>query len=180
MGDYFQKVYGVRLRYPFLPCINAKGKKAKKGPEYYPLEMCDIVARQPVRGKLADNEVASMIRATAQPAPDTFRTISDTFKNVRGQFDPDLASVGLAIEDKMMKVPIRVVNNPPLNYKDGRARIKDGAWNPMRFQHVRKINTWLIGLFSSRRDEKYLNDLHKFAGQMQQVKYGSIFLRQHF
>ena len=79
------------------------GKKAKGGPEYYPLEMCSIVARQPVRGKLGDQEVANMIRASAKPATDTFKTISDNFKAVRGQFDPDLASVGLTIEDKMLK-----------------------------------------------------------------------------
>ena len=65
--------------------------------------MCHIVARQPVRGKLADMEVANMIRASAQPATETFKTISNNFKAVRANFDPELAEVGLQIEDKMCK-----------------------------------------------------------------------------
>ena len=65
--------------------------------------MCQLVDRQPVRGKLADTEVANMIRASAQPAPATFQTISSNFKSIRGQFDGDLAGIGLKVEEKMMK-----------------------------------------------------------------------------
>ena len=65
--------------------------------------MCHIVAHQPVRGKLGDQEVANMIRASAQPAIDTFKTISDNFKKVRAQFDGDLASIGMQVSEKMIK-----------------------------------------------------------------------------
>ena len=65
------------------------------------MELCRIVARQPVRGKLADNEVAGMIKCSAQPADDTFRRISETMRSVRNKFDEDLASIGLEISNNM-------------------------------------------------------------------------------
>ena len=67
------------------------------------MELCHLVAHQPVRGKLADQEVANMIRASAQPAIETFKTISETFKCIRGQFDGDLATIGMQVSEKMIK-----------------------------------------------------------------------------
>lgn len=43
IADYFARTHGIRLQYPDLPCINVK---SLKNPEYYPMEMCDIVAMQ--------------------------------------------------------------------------------------------------------------------------------------
>ena len=43
IADYFARNHGIRLQYPDLPCINVK---SLKNPEYYPMEMCDIVAMQ--------------------------------------------------------------------------------------------------------------------------------------
>ena len=72
--DYFSQKFG-RMRCNFMPCINTKCKiiisdsaflfnfdnLASKNPEYYPIELCRIVGGQPVRGKLADQEVSGMI-----------------------------------------------------------------------------------------------------------------------
>ena len=118
--DYFLKTYGMRLTYGHMPCINTKGKtfirsltllsdiiflgkNAKSGPELYPLEVCRLVARQPVRGKLNDNEVAAMIRASAQPADETFKAIKDTMQDARKTFDTDLSSIGLEVSTNMEK-----------------------------------------------------------------------------
>ena len=43
VADYFMRTHGIRLQYPDLPCINVK---SVRNPEYYPLEMCYIVAMQ--------------------------------------------------------------------------------------------------------------------------------------
>ena len=86
------------------------GKNCKTGPEYYPLEFCNIVARQPVRGKLSDREVAAMIRTASQPADETFKKIRDTMKDVRECFDSDLASIGLQVHDKMTEGTATEIN----------------------------------------------------------------------
>ena len=76
---------------------------ANKNPEYYPIELCRIVGGQPVRGKLADQEVSGMIRAVATPAPHTFDRIRDLMNKVKPEFEGDLASVGVEVERKMVK-----------------------------------------------------------------------------
>ena len=43
VADYYNRALGIRLQYPHLPCINVK---SLKHPEYYPMELCDIVAMQ--------------------------------------------------------------------------------------------------------------------------------------
>ena len=43
IADYFYRTHGIRLQFPDLPCINVK---SLKHPEYYPMEMCDIVSMQ--------------------------------------------------------------------------------------------------------------------------------------
>ena len=43
IADYFARTHGIRLQHPDLPCINVK---SLKHPEYYPMEMCDIVSMQ--------------------------------------------------------------------------------------------------------------------------------------
>ena len=43
VADYFMRTHGIRLQFPRLPCINVK---SLRNPEYYPLEMCHIVAMQ--------------------------------------------------------------------------------------------------------------------------------------
>ena len=48
VADYFIRK-GERLEFPQLPCVST-GKKDH--PEYYPMECCHIVARQPVKGEL--------------------------------------------------------------------------------------------------------------------------------
>ena len=65
--------------------------------------MCRVSPGQPVRGKLADQEVSGMIRAVATPAPETFNRIKNTYNQVKGQFEQDLASIGVEIEPKMVK-----------------------------------------------------------------------------
>ena len=46
IADYFARTHGIRLQYPDLPCINVK---SLKHPEYYPMEMCDILPMQVTR-----------------------------------------------------------------------------------------------------------------------------------
>ena len=65
--------------------------------------MCWIVANQPVRGKLGDQEIAAMIRGSAQPAPDTFGKVAGVFRQIKGEFTSDLAGIGLEVEEKMQQ-----------------------------------------------------------------------------
>jgi len=83
-----------------------------------------------------------MIRAVATPAPVTFNRIRDMMNYVNPQFDADLASVGIEVDSKMVKVPARILECPDLRYTDGSARINQGAWNPQIFHNTNPIEYW--------------------------------------
>merc|ERR1719259_94384 len=135
IADYFARTHGIRLQYPDLPCINVK---LLKHPEYYPMEMCDILPMQPVKEKLKDQEVASMIRHCAKPAPDTMRACADDFRFMKESLRQDLDLIGMDVADQPTKVPCRILPAPRLRYKSRAAEIRDGQWRPDEFRFIKK------------------------------------------
>ncbi|CBY13540.1 unnamed protein product [Oikopleura dioica] len=139
VADYYQNKYEA-LRNPKLPCINTAGKNAR--PEFFPIEFCSIMGRQPVKGKLNDREVASMIKFASQPAPETFKEISGAMAQKRKLFEQDFRVAGLEIEDKMVKAEARVLQEPKVNYANGAAQMREGSWNPLRFVKPAQAKRW--------------------------------------
>ncbi|CAG5085393.1 Oidioi.mRNA.OKI2018_I69.PAR.g10882.t1.cds [Oikopleura dioica] len=139
VADYYRNKYGP-LRFPKLPCINTAGKNAR--PEYYPIEFCHIMGRQPVKGKLADREVAAMIKFSSQPAPDTFREIGNAMNEKRALFEQDFKIAGLKVDEKMVRTDARVLDAPELHYGNGTAQIRNGSWNPLCFVKPAQAKRW--------------------------------------
>ena len=130
-----------------------------------------------------------MIRAVATPAPVTFNRIRDMMNYVKPQFEADLASVGIEVNEKMVKgncfefwwtfrikvlninliVPARILDCPDLRYKDGSARIYQGAWNPQIFHNTKPIEYWFAISFGTRQPERNMRDLNGLVGSLQQV-----------
>jgi len=139
VADYYRNKHEP-LKYPKLPCINTAGKKAR--PEFFPIEFCSIMGRQPVKGKLNDREVASMIKFASQPAPDTFKEISGAMAQKRKLFEQDFRVAGLEIDEKMVKADARILEEPKVNYANGAAQMRDGSWNPLRFVKPAQAKRW--------------------------------------
>ncbi|CBY43591.1 unnamed protein product [Oikopleura dioica] len=139
VADYYRNKYEA-LKYPKLPCINTAGKKAR--PEFFPIEFCSIMGRQPVKGKLNDREVASMIKFASKPAPDTFKEISGAMAEKRKLFEQDFRVAGLEIEEKMVRAEARVLEEPKVNYANGAAQMREGSWNPLRFVKPASAKRW--------------------------------------
>ena len=72
---------------------------------------------QPVKGKLSDQEVANMIRATAKPATDTMKACASAVKEeIRPNLGPELERLGLELSQKPARVDARILRPPQVKW----------------------------------------------------------------
>ena len=91
-----------------------------------------------MKEKLKDQEVASMIRHCAKPAPDTMRACADDFRFMKESLRQDLDLIGMDVADQPSKVPCRILQAPRLRYKSRTAEIRDGQWRPDEFRFIKR------------------------------------------
>ena len=66
-------------------------------------------------------------------------------------------------------MPARILDCPDLRYKDGSARINQGAWNPQIFHNTKPIEYWFAISFGTRQPERNMRDLNGLVASLQQV-----------
>ncbi|KAI9004613.1 Piwi domain-containing protein [Gaertneriomyces semiglobifer] len=130
VADYFKKVYGVTLKYPHLPCINAV--KSRTDPRYIPLEIVRVEEKQLYRKTLDMNQSRKMIDITCQPPYVRSKNILSAYDRFQSPADL-LSAFQMQVSRQMANVPARLLDTPILKYGPGsREQIvtpKDGAWN---------------------------------------------------
>lgn len=172
VADYYRRQHQT-LRFPHLPCINARGRNASRK-EFYPLEFCRLVARQPVKGKLDDQEVANMIKMAALPAPQTFKEIKSSMAEAKQVFENDFRKAGVEIDEKMMKVGGRILEAPAIQYGDGNADTRSGAWNPRMFINAASAKKWtacFLREYGGRDQHQQESTVWRFCDMLKHVGY---------
>ncbi|KER27546.1 hypothetical protein T265_13773, partial [Opisthorchis viverrini] len=124
VASYFETKYGIRLKYPELPCV--KSKKDKE--EYFPMELLDILPFQAPKASKAD--VASqVIRLAAVQPRDRFREIH-SFLSVMLQSGEGLFNkFGVKVSQNLVKVTGRILPLPKADFGRGDIPITRGKWN---------------------------------------------------
>ena len=61
VADYFLQRYGIRLRYPNLPCLRCGAKGI-----FFPMEVCNVAEGQRHLRKLSETQTANMIKITCK------------------------------------------------------------------------------------------------------------------
>ncbi|KAM6499862.1 argonaute-like protein [Amanita muscaria] len=150
--QYFQRKYSIKLKHPTdLPVVSLGviDKNGTKSHNWVPAELCDIVVGLPRRGKLSDVETSNMIRFACNTPGTNARDIVETGLPILG-FTSNSSSVlnsfGIEIENKMSGIPARVLPPPRLAYREGRAEMKEGAWNILnvKFQLGAQVRPWWV------------------------------------
>ena len=186
VADYFAVQKQIHLKHPggklftvfrFLyrfvvsaMCINTK---SRQNPEWYPIELCHVVANQPYKGALGEQEVTAMIKCAAIPADESMGKSVNQYRANRGEIQAQLNQLGLDVEERAMAVPARILPQPALRYgADQAADVRDGQWRPKKFRFVPNQGAGLINyecvLFGrgGREDE---NAIVSFIRQLQQT-----------
>ena len=96
-----------------------------------------------------------MIRATAKQATETMQTCAAAVnREIRPKLEPALADVGLELSQKPAKIDARILRPPTMNYRSGKAEVRDGQWNPQEFRHISGV--WSDSECRRHWDGKYI------------------------
>lgn len=147
--------YNVTLRYGHLPLVDVGGQKSN----LLPPEVCEILERQPFRGKLLDKHTEAMITVACRPPNVNAAAIIN--RGIRelgyaGVTDP-LRAFGITIGNEMAVVPGRILAPPNIRYGQGAPRVDDRAgWNlrDVKFAVGGRLDNWAVLLIrDGERDE---------------------------
>ncbi|EGT53512.1 hypothetical protein CAEBREN_12504 [Caenorhabditis brenneri] len=151
---YFQKKYGITLKYPDLFTIEAKGKTGKI---HLPAELLILCPSQVVTNdQMINNEQADMIRLSAAK-PHLRKSITDTVARKVGLASNNIYGF-IKVEDPV-KVEGIVLNKPKIvfadnkvaNLADPRARIPTDFAKAGKYAIAKELTNWEI-VFMQRED----------------------------
>ncbi|THH12645.1 hypothetical protein EW146_g7502 [Bondarzewia mesenterica] len=153
--DYFRRKYQINLRYPNLPLVDVGGQKQN----LLPPEVCIILPGQPFRGKLLDEQTASMILVAAKPPNINAEAITSsglTELGFRQGASSVLDTFGVSIGNQMAVVPGRILQPPGIKYGRGEPRVDRASWNlrDVKFARGGSLEKWAVLLIKDgNRDE---------------------------
>ncbi|KAG6876982.1 hypothetical protein C0992_011165 [Termitomyces sp. T32_za158] len=150
---YLLPEYKITLKEPDLPLVDVGGNKAN----YLPAELCEILPNQPFRGKLTDEQTASMITIAAKPPNINANVIVKRGLDELGfrQGAGPLGAFGISIGSEMAVVPGRILPPPGIQYKLGTPQVDDRAsWNlrNVRFAKGATLSNWAVLLIKDGND----------------------------
>ncbi|KAI8906430.1 Piwi domain-containing protein [Gorgonomyces haynaldii] len=157
--QYFEKAYGIRLKYPFLP-LALKGNKKTA----FPLETLKIIPAQRYMNRLNGDQTADMIRVTCErPGDRKQRILTAARESLAYTNNPLLESFGLKVETEFMKVPARILPAPDLVFaQNSTLRGADGAWNlrDQRLINGKRLESaaWIFFVRIDSRDARHIRD----------------------
>ena len=151
--------YKINLRHPNLPLVDVGGQKSI----YLPPEVCSIVAGQPFRGRLLDEQTGEMIKVAAKTPNVNADAITVSGLRELGflrgsNVSPILDVFGVAIGSEMAVVPGRILTPPRIRYGKGEQIVDDRAsWNLRNviFAEGCKFGPWTVLVIKdgNRREE---------------------------
>jgi len=157
--EYFRRKYKINLRYPNLPLVDVGGAKSI----FLPPEVCSILAGQPFRGRLLDEQTSEMIKVAAKTPNVNAQAITVSGLRELGflrgpNVSPILDVFGVAIGNEMAVVPGRILTSPRIRYGKGEQSVDERAsWNLRNvvFAEGSKLGPWTVLVIKdgNRREE---------------------------
>ncbi|KAJ7871432.1 argonaute-like protein [Mycena olivaceomarginata] len=158
IGDHFRNVYNLPLQFPDTIGVVTSGKGAPFK-VVFPLEMCNLLPGQLYKKKLPPDATATVVSFAAMPPADRLRIITAGGGNQQRspvqdyQHSEYLVDAGMQIDQTPTTIRGRLLNVPPLLYKDKQVTARDGAWNVLgaRFYAPRQMLLWGVINFDPHR-----------------------------
>lgn len=166
VGEYFHREKKVKLRFPYMPCIQVGNEKKEI---YLPIEFCRIQEGQVLNRKMTENQTAEMVRNAARPPHERKSRILESVKRVNYNQDQCIKEFGFQVmDDHFQKVPARVLEPPKLEYFGNRPVIpRAGVWRNQRFLRASELGgEWVILNLDERTRDESLRKFIEFMGKM--------------
>ena len=140
------KEYDISLRYPDLPLVDVGGNKQN----FLPPEVCEILEKQPFKGKLLDAHTAEMVRVACQPANINAEAIVGRGLAELGFSQAGISPLnafGVSVGQEMAVVPGRILPSPSIRYGKGIPHVDEKAgWNlrNVKFHVGGRLANWAV------------------------------------
>ncbi|KAF9427106.1 eukaryotic translation initiation factor 2C, 2 [Podila epigama] len=146
--QYYEKAYGLRLRYPFLPCIGVRGRESTL---YFPAEVCVIVPGKRFTRRLNEEQTAEMIKGTCTKPRERLDRIQRNVRELDFNNNAYMREFKLKVNPEMISVPARLIDPPTVEYSNrSMVNPQGGGWqlNPSRkmFKGA-ELSSWGILVF---------------------------------
>lgn len=174
--QYFQQQYGIKLRYPYMPCA----KIARDRDTYLPVELCKMLPYQKPPDKDGDI-VSAIIRRAAVPPADRKAEIEDRLKKLNLGASNYLNNFGVRVNTSMLQLYGRVLGTPTIGYAKSQSVRLDrgpGKWDPKSSTYLNpgQVKQWAFVNLDDRLREN--QDMRFFTMLTQQAAQNGIPLRE--
>ncbi|GAB7361269.1 hypothetical protein MBLNU230_g1329t1 [Neophaeotheca triangularis] len=113
--DYYQKKYGIRLRFPDLPLVKATNGKNT----LIPMELLRIEPNQRFAFKLDETQTSNMIKFAVTPPPARWKSVEHGLSMLNWANDPVLRTFGMEIKPEKTVVNSRLLVAPKVMFGAG-------------------------------------------------------------
>ncbi|KAJ5085318.1 hypothetical protein N7532_010089 [Penicillium argentinense] len=174
VAQYFRENYNMKLD-PNWPVINVG---SKVNPTYVPVEVCQVLAGQPVTSKLSPGQTSQMLsfavkgRSPAQNA-ESIATNGVDMLGLGNSLNSTLSSFGVGVNPGLITVQARVLKAPQVFYQGDRPiNPLAGSWNmkQIKFTKPGRVTNWSYFVLSDRRNPWSPQMAHqqaiRFAGEL--------------
>ncbi|KAF2130605.1 Piwi-domain-containing protein [Dothidotthia symphoricarpi CBS 119687] len=131
--QYFQRKYGIRLKFPQAPLVNYGSKEDKK---WIPAELCTILPGQLAKRMLLGPQTSEMIRFAARRPHENAESIMGNglqvtkINPIANGLNTHLTPFGIKVNPNLLTVPGRILPPPRLQYRaQSTCNPRNGAWN---------------------------------------------------
>ncbi|RUP50486.1 Piwi domain-containing protein [Jimgerdemannia flammicorona] len=153
VADYFRSQYGLRLAYPFLPCVVIQKDS------YLPPEVCEIVQGQRYLKKMSDRQTADMIKFTCQ-SPDTRAIkVADGMKKLNYAENEYLRQFGMKVQSEMQILDARILPPPTMQFhpqsREEFSTPMEGTWtidSRKRFFNAVELSSWAVVVWGQEQE----------------------------
>ncbi|KAG0016664.1 Protein argonaute 10, partial [Podila clonocystis] len=164
--QYYEKAYGLRLQYPFLPCLGVKGRESTL---YFPAEVCVVKPGKRFTKRLNEEQTSAMIRSTCTKPHDRANKIIRNVRELDFNRNEYMREFGLRLDTELAVVPARILPPPRIEY--AKSRMTDpraGGWrlDPSNKMYVgQKLESWGILVYEDEmRFARHL--IHNFVREL--------------
>ncbi|KAI8575439.1 hypothetical protein K450DRAFT_215715 [Umbelopsis ramanniana AG] len=165
VASYFNKTYGKKLSFPFLPCVVVQNST------FLPMEVCEVVPGQRHMKKLNEKQTAEMIKFTCQKPNMRANKISQGLNLLNYKDNDYMQQFGMSVKQDMAVVNARILPTPTVSYnpstRDGAFVPQGGAWN-LRGKRVAQgatLGSWSVVCFTNERIVP-MQDIQRFVREM--------------
>ncbi|NP_001352995.1 Protein argonaute 18 [Zea mays] len=166
--DYFREIYGLELKYKYLPCVNAG---SEQDPIYFPIEVCKIAPKQCYQKKLEGSQFSTP-RKSAWIHPEAEQSCPQIVEQRQYKQTKRANEFDLEFDGNLTTVAARVLLPPNLKYDDSVSQKTwfplDGYWN-MKDKKVingAKIRNWACLNFCEDLSKE---DIKKFCFKLAEM-----------